>query len=153
MQYHIMIKNLSKSYQLKGTAKNALSGVTLNIPQGEIFCIMGSSGSGKSTLLKILGGLEKPTSGTVYINGANMADYGQQDYDRHRQMTVGYVFQDFNLLDGLTLKENIILPLTLQKLSETEMRRYYEAQHEFEQAIEARNYQLTGTRGVWGDAE
>lgn len=67
---------------------------------------MGSSGSGKSTLLKILGGLEKPTSGTVCINGANMADYGQQDYDRHRQMTVGYVFQEFNLLEGLTLKEN-----------------------------------------------
>ena len=97
MQYHIIIKNLSKSYQSKGTAKTALSDVTLNIPQGEIFCIMGSSGSGKSTLLKILGGMEKPTSGTVYINGANMADYGQQDYDRHRQMTVGYVFQDFNL--------------------------------------------------------
>ncbi len=69
MQYHIMIKNLSKSYQSKGTAKTALSDVTLNIPQGEIFCIMGSSGSGKSTLLKILGGMEKPTSGTVYING------------------------------------------------------------------------------------
>ncbi len=56
MQYHIMIKNLSKSYQSKGAAKTALSDVTLNIPQGEIFCIMGSSGSGKSTLLKILGG-------------------------------------------------------------------------------------------------
>ena len=69
MQYHIMIKNLSKSYQSKGTAKTALSDVALNIPQGEIFCIMGSSGSGKSTLLKILGGMEKPTSGTVYING------------------------------------------------------------------------------------
>ncbi len=125
MQYHIMIKNLSKSYGSKGTAKTALSDVTLNIPQGEIFCIMGSSGSGKSTLLKILGGMEKPTSGTVYINGANMADYGQQDYDRHRQMTVGYVFQDFNLLEGLTLKENIILPLTLQKLSETEIQQKY----------------------------
>ena len=55
MQYHIMIKNLSKSYQSKGAAKTALSDVTLNIPQGEIFCIMGSSGSGKSTLLKIFG--------------------------------------------------------------------------------------------------
>ena len=54
-----------------------------------------------------------------------MADYGQQDYDRHRQMTVGYVFQDFNLLEGLTLKENIILPLTLQKLSETEIQQKY----------------------------
>ena len=58
MQYHIMFKNLSKSYGSKGTAKTALSDVTLNIPQGEIFCIMGSSGSGKSTLLKILGGME-----------------------------------------------------------------------------------------------
>lgn len=125
MQYHIVIKNLSKSYQSKGAAQIALSNVTLNIPQGEIFCIMGSSGSGKSTLLKILGGIEKPTSGTVYINGSNMADYGQQDYDLYRQMAVGYVFQDFNLLEGLTLKENIILPLTLQKLSETEIQRKY----------------------------
>ncbi len=125
MQYHIVIKNLSKSYQSKGTAKSALSDVTLNIPQGEIFCIMGSSGSGKSTLLKILGGIEKPTSGTVYINESNMGDYGQQDYDLYRQMTVGYVFQDFNLLEGLTLKENIILPLTFQKLGETEIQRKY----------------------------
>lgn len=125
MQYHIVIKNLSKYYQSKGTTKKALSDVSLNIPQGEIFCIMGSSGSGKSTLLKILGGIEKPTSGNVYINGADMADYGQQDYDRHRQMTVGYVFQDFNLLEGLTLKENIILPLTLQKLGESEIQKKY----------------------------
>lgn len=125
MQYHIEIKNLSKFYQSKGTTKNALSDVTLNIPQGEIFCIMGSSGSGKSTLLKILGGIEKPTSGTIHINGSNMADYGQKDYDRYRQMTVGYVFQDFDLLEGLTLKENIILPLTLQKLSEKEIQRKY----------------------------
>lgn len=54
-----------------------------------------------------------------------MADYGQQDYDRHRQMTVGYVLQDFNLLEGLTLKENIILPLTLQKVSETKIQQKY----------------------------
>ena len=125
MQYHIVIKNLSKSYLSKGTTKTALSDVTLNIPQGEIFCIMGSSGSGKSTLLKISGGIEKPTSGTIHINGSNMEDYGQKDYDRHRQMTVGYVFQDFDLLEGLTLKENIILPLTLQNLSEKEIQRKY----------------------------
>ena len=125
MQYDIVVKSLSKSYQSKGIIKNALSNVTLNIPQGKIFCIMGSSGSGKSTLLKILGGIEKPTSGTVYINGTNMADYKQQDYDRYRQTTVGYIFQDFNLLEGLTLKENIILPLTLQKLNEVEIQRKY----------------------------
>lgn len=110
MNHYIAINNLSKSYQSNGEAKAALSGVTLNIHQNEMFCIMGSSGSGKSTLLKILGGIQKPSSGTVHIAGANMANYQQQDYDHHRQNVVGYVFQDFNLLDGLTLKENIILP-------------------------------------------
>ena len=125
MQHYITINNLSKFYQLNGEPKTALSDVTLNIPQSSIFCIMGSSGSGKSTLLKILGGIEKPSSGTIHIAGSNMADYQQQDYDHHRQDVVGYVFQDFNLLDGLTLKENIILPLVLQKLAEKEIQRKY----------------------------
>lgn len=122
---HIVIDKLSKSYRSGEMAKIALSDVTLNIPKGEIFCIMGSSGSGKSTLLKILGGIEKPTSGTVKINGSNMASYQPQDYDHYRQDVVGYIFQDFNLLEGLTLKENIILPLTLQKLNEREIERKY----------------------------
>ena len=64
---NLLIDNISKTYWSKGVEKTALSDVTLNIPHGEIFCIMGSSGSGKSTLLKILGGIEKPTSGTVQI--------------------------------------------------------------------------------------
>ena len=122
---YIVIDNLSKSYRSKDVIKNALSNVTLDIPQGEIFCIMGSSGSGKSTLLKILGGIEKPTSGTVQINGSNMVSWQQQDYDHYRQDVVGYIFQDFNLLEGLTLKENIILPLTLQKLNEREIQGKY----------------------------
>lgn len=124
MEY-IVINNLSKVYPSGGITKTALSNVTLHIPQGEIFCIMGSSGSGKSTLLKILGGMEKPTSGTIKIGGADMTDYKQQDYDRHRRNVVGYIFQDFNLLEGLTLKENIILPLTLQKSDEKEIERKY----------------------------
>lgn len=122
---NMLIKNLSKTYWSKETGKTALSDVTLNIPHGEIFCIMGSSGSGKSTLLKILGGIEKLTSGTVEINGSNMANWQQQDYDHYRQEIIGYIFQDFNLLEGLTLKENIILPLTLQNLNEREIQRKY----------------------------
>lgn len=122
---NLLIDNISKTYWSKGVEKTALSDVTLNIPHGEIFCIMGSSGSGKSTLLKTLGGIEKPTSGTVQINGSNMVKWQQQDYDHYRQDIVGYIFQDFNLLEGLTLKENIILPLTLQKLSEREIQGKY----------------------------
>lgn len=122
---YIVIDNLSKVYRTKDVMKTALSNVTLDIPQGEIFCIMGSSGSGKSTLLKILGGIEKPTSGTVQVNGSNMVKWQQQEYDHYRQDIVGYIFQDFNLLEGLTLKENIILPLTLQKLGAGEIQEKY----------------------------
>ncbi len=123
---NLLINNLSKTYWSKGIEKIALSDITINIPYGEIFGIMGSSGSGKSTLLKILGGIEKPTFGTVQFNGSNMVSWQQQDYDHYRQDVVGYIFQDFNLLDGLTLKENIILPLTLQKLNAREIQEKYE---------------------------
>ena len=122
----IIVDKVSKTYKLQdGSIKTALSEVSVLVPQGEMVCIMGTSGSGKSTLLKIIGGMEKFTSGDVGIENKLMSKFTPQDFDHHRQSMVGYVFQDFNLLDGLTLKENIILPLTLQNLNSDEIESRY----------------------------
>jgi ABC-type lipoprotein export system ATPase subunit len=123
---NIEVSSISKVYKTQDDEKAALSAVSIVVPQGELFCIMGSSGSGKSTLLKILGGMERFTSGEISIDGKQMSKFMPQDYDLYRQNMIGFVFQDFNLLDGLTLKENIILPLTLQKLSFSEIEKRYQ---------------------------
>ena len=110
----IEICNLKKSVETEKSTKDILCNLTLTIPKGEIFCIMGSSGSGKSTLLKILGGMDSISEGKVIFFEKKMTSFDESDYERHRRDDIGYIFQDFNLLDGLTIKENIILPLTLQ---------------------------------------
>ena len=110
----IEICNLKKSVETEKSTKDILCNLTLTIPKGEIFCIMGSSGSGKSTLLKILGGMDSISEGEVIFFEKKMTLFDDSDYERHRRDEIGYIFQDFNLLDGLTIKENIILPLTLQ---------------------------------------
>ncbi|MFC4805575.1 ABC transporter ATP-binding protein [Filifactor villosus] len=111
----IEICNLKKSVGERNSSKNILSDITLTILEGEIFCIMGSSGSGKSTLLRILGGMDNISGGEVEFFGRKMSCFREGDYENHRREDVGYIFQDFNLLEGLTIKENIILPLTLNQ--------------------------------------
>lgn len=134
----IIVENLSKTYSSLNNIKNALSQINVTIQEGQMFCIMGSSGSGKSTFLKILGGIEKFTSGDIVVDNRHMKDFDLNDYDKYRQNTVGYVFQDFNLLEGLTVKENIILPLTLQKNSDDEIEKKYQ---NIKQYIDVSNYE------------
>lgn len=111
-EYLLQVKNITKAYAAPGGTKAVLRDISFQIPKGELFCMMGASGSGKSTLLKILGGMETPTSGEILFGNRRMADFTPDDYDAYRQKEIGFVFQEFNLLDGLTLKENIVLPLT-----------------------------------------
>lgn len=126
-EYLLQVKNITKAYAAPGGTRAVLKDISFQVPEGGLFCIMGSSGSGKSTLLKILGGMELPTSGEILYNNRRMADFTPDDYDVYRQKEVGFIFQDFNLLDGLTLKENIILPLTfLRADGETIEKRYQE---------------------------
>jgi putative ABC transport system ATP-binding protein len=99
------------------TEVHALSGIDLAVARGEMVAVMGPSGSGKSTLLTIAGTLEKPTSGEVWIDGVDVASLSRNDTARLRRRTVGYVFQDFNLLAGLTALENVSLPLELDGIS------------------------------------
>lgn len=109
------VKNLKKIYttRLGGSKVQALDNVNFTVEQGEYVAIMGESGSGKTTLLNIMASLDKPTGGQVVLAGKNMADIRQKELCAFRRDNLGFVFQDFNLLDTLSLKDNIFLPLVL----------------------------------------
>jgi len=107
------LRDVSKTYEQGTTAVRALAGVDLSVRAGEMVAVMGPSGSGKSTLLTIAGSLEDPTSGEVLVCGLALAGMPRGRKARLRRRSIGYVFQDFNLLPGLTAAENVALPLEL----------------------------------------
>jgi len=105
--------DVSKTYGTGHTEVHALQDINLSVDGGALVAVMGASGSGKSTLLTIAGSLENPTSGDVYVGGALLTKMSRNDQARLRRRSIGYVFQDFNLLAGLTAAENVALPLEL----------------------------------------
>jgi putative ABC transport system ATP-binding protein len=107
------LKNVSKVYGQGVVEVDALSNIDLTVERGSLVAVMGPSGSGKSTLLTIAGTLEEPSEGDVIIDGQKVRGMSRDDKARLRRRTVGYVFQDFNLLAGLTAVENVSLPLEL----------------------------------------
>jgi putative ABC transport system ATP-binding protein len=107
------LHRVSKVYGEGPTEVHALCDVDLSVEAGELVAVMGPSGSGKSTLLTIAGSLEDPTSGEVRVDGAALSTMSRNDRARLRRRSIGYVFQDFNLLAGLTAAENVALPLEL----------------------------------------
>ncbi|MGO9560781.1 MAG: ABC transporter ATP-binding protein [Acidimicrobiales bacterium] len=111
------LKGVSKTYGQGHTEVRALSDVDLSVDAGALVAVMGASGSGKSTLLTIAGSLEEPTSGEVLVGGAALSKMSRNDKARLRRRSIGYVFQDFNLLAGLTALENVSLPLELDGVS------------------------------------
>jgi predicted ABC-type transport system involved in lysophospholipase L1 biosynthesis ATPase subunit len=114
---YLELRQVSKSFGVGATEVHALSDVDLAVERGSLVAVMGPSGSGKSTLLTIAGSLEEPTTGEVVIDGAALSAMSRNDKARLRRRTVGYVFQDFNLLAGLTAAENVSLPLELDGVS------------------------------------
>ncbi len=108
-------KIYGKDKNTKGTL--VLDGIDMKVQKGEFVGIMGPSGSGKTTLLNILSSLSKATSGDIEIAGKNLNSLDSHKLSKFRRKTIGFVFQDFNLLDSLTLKENILLPMVLEKES------------------------------------
>jgi putative ABC transport system ATP-binding protein len=113
----IELRRVSKVYGNGHARVQALSDVDLAVAAGEMVAVMGQSGSGKSTMLTIAGSLEYPTSGEVLVGGARMEAMSRDERARLRRRSLGYVFQDFNLLSGLTAAENVSLPLELDGLA------------------------------------
>lgn len=117
------VNNLKKIYTTRfgSNQVKALSDVSFSVEQGEYVAIMGESGSGKTTLLNILASLDKPTSGEVLLNGKNIVSIKEKEISTFRRNNLGFVFQDFNLLDTFSLKDNIFLPLVLSGKKFNEM--------------------------------
>ena len=109
----VVASELARSYGAGETAVAALRGVSLEIPRGHLTAVMGPSGSGKSTLMHILAGLDRPTRGTVEIDGVEITALKDNELTRLRRRHIGFVFQFFNLLPMLTAEENITLPLSI----------------------------------------
>lgn len=122
------VKCLKKIYTTRlGTNQvQALSNVSFSVENGEYVAIMGESGSGKTTLLNILAALDKPTSGKVILEGKDLSAVKDRELSSFRRDNLGFVFQDFNLLDTFTLKDNILLPLVLAKKNVREMEKRLE---------------------------
>ena len=119
------VKNLKKVYTTRfgGNQVQALSNVSFSVEEGEYVAIMGESGSGKTTLLNILASLDKPTSGEVLLEGKNLTKIKDKDISAFRREHLGFVFQDFNLLDSFSVQDNIFLPLVLSGKPYPEMKR------------------------------
>ncbi len=120
------VKNIKKIYTTRfgGNQVKALSNVSFSVEEGEYVAIMGESGSGKTTLLNILASLDKPTSGEVLLNGKNIVSIKESEISKFRRNSLGFVFQDFNLLDTFCVKDNIFLPLVLSGKGYKEMNQW-----------------------------
>ncbi|AVP55196.1 ABC transporter ATP-binding protein [Clostridium tetani] len=105
--------DLSKSYGLGDTKVNALKNINISINEGEFVAVVGASGSGKSTLLHLLGGVDKPTSGKVIVDGADIYALSEKELAVFRRRKIGFIFQFYNLIPVLTAEENITLPILL----------------------------------------
>ena len=109
----VSAQDVTRRYGEGDTAVDALRGVSLEVPRGQLTAVMGPSGSGKSTLMHILAGLDKPTSGEVAIAGTTITDLNDSDLTKLRRRHIGFIFQFFNLLPMLTAEENVVLPLSI----------------------------------------
>lgn len=122
MNAMLEMHNVSKTYGDGSTTVHALREIELRVACGELVAVMGPSGSGKSSLLTIAGSLEEPTTGTVLVDGVPLASMSKKMRSQLRRRSIGFVFQDFNLLPGLTAAENVAMPLELDGMSAREGR-------------------------------
>ena len=113
MEKLLQVDNVKKVYNSEGTPTHALSGISFDVLKGEFLGIMGPSGSGKTTLLNCIATIIKPSSGQILLEGENISEFGSKDLAAYRGNRIGYLFQDFELLDNLTGKENILLSLAI----------------------------------------
>ncbi|MFD2256369.1 ABC transporter ATP-binding protein [Luteolibacter algae] len=123
----ISCKNITKSYKKGPNLVTPLENLNMDVPRGEFLALMGPSGSGKTTLLNLVSGIDTPTSGSLVINGQDIAGFSRKQLTKWRASTVGYIFQLYHLIPVLTALENVELPLLITDLSRAERRKKAEA--------------------------
>lgn len=121
MEPLLKVDNIKKTYGKSSAAYTALENISFDIHAGEFVGIMGPSGAGKSTLLNMLATIDSPTEGKIYMNDTSIHDMKGADLTDFRRDNLGFIFQDYNLLDSLTVKENILLPLAIAKIPAKEI--------------------------------
>ena len=119
----LQVKNLKKEYKTGDLEQVALNDVSINFRKNEFVAILGPSGSGKTTLLNIIGGLDRYDSGDIIINNISTKKYSDKDWDSYRNHSVGFVFQNYNLISHQTVLANVELALTLSGISKTKRRK------------------------------
>ncbi len=117
MKTVLEVKNLTKKFGYLGVSRTALVGIDLEVNEGEFLCIMGPSGAGKTTLLNIMSTIDQKTSGKIIFDGVDMDKIKDAELAKFRRNKIGFIFQDYNLLDNMTVEDNIALPLALEKLT------------------------------------
>ena len=118
----IRVTGLAKTYTMGHVAVHALNGVDMEVPKNTFWVIMGPSGSGKSTLLHLLGGLDRPTTGHIAVNGLSLESMDENELAVFRRRTVGFIFQSFNLIPTMTALENVAFPLRFARVSRSQRR-------------------------------
>lgn len=111
----IKLNGVTKTYRMKSGEVHALRDVSIDLPESGMVFVLGKSGCGKSTLLNVVGGLDEITSGEIVVDGVSMSDYRAKDYDMYRNQYIGFIFQEYNLIDGFNVGKNISLALELQQ--------------------------------------
>ncbi|HEX2667660.1 MAG TPA: ABC transporter ATP-binding protein [Gammaproteobacteria bacterium] len=123
----VELQGITKEYPRGGETVHVLQDLTLSIPRGDFLALMGPSGSGKTTLLNLLGGIDRPTSGSLKVEGTDIASFGESELARWRARNVGFVFQLYHLLPVLSAERNVELPLLLTGLSASDRKRRVQA--------------------------
>lgn len=121
MEKLLCIKNVEKYYGSKGNIVKAVDNISFEVNKGEFVGVMGPSGSGKTTLLNMIATIDEVSSGNIYLDGSDLTEISQKNIARFRKENLGFIFQDFNLLDTLTIHENIALALTINRTKKSEI--------------------------------
>lgn len=143
----VKLENVTRTYKIGENEVHALRGVSFEIKQGEFLAIMGPSGSGKSTCMNMIGCLDRPTSGKIQINGKFTSQMSEKELAILRNKTIGFVFQQYHLIQGMTVLENVMLPLKYQKIDKSERKKRAEHALEsvgLEQRMNHRPHELSG---------
>ena len=151
----VEIKNLVKSYGARGFQTKVLKGIDLTIFKNDFIAIMGPSGSGKTTLLNMLSTIDKPTHGTILLDGMDITKAGNKELANIRKDKIGFIFQDYNLLDTMTLQDNIALPLSLNGVASStciQKTKELAAMFGLEEHLKKYPYQLSGGQKQRGAA-